>query len=56
VTTVVQQVRVPCTSRFSRATFEHVAGPASRPAADERALARRAAAGDGEAFATLYER
>ena len=56
MTTVVQQVRVPCTSRFSRATLEDVAGPASLPAADEPALARRAAAGDGEAFATLYER
>jgi RNA polymerase sigma-70 factor, ECF subfamily len=55
--TVAQPVQTCFRNPKTGCTVESVATVAtSLSAADEAALARRAAAGDGEAFATLYER
>jgi RNA polymerase sigma factor (sigma-70 family) len=54
---VVQPVHAPFRNRLTDGTSGGVAGLAtSVHVADEAALARRAVGGDGEAFATLYER
>lgn len=54
---VVQPVHAPFLNRLTAGTLGGVAGLAtSAHVADEAALARRAVGGDGEAFATLYER
>jgi RNA polymerase sigma factor (sigma-70 family) len=54
---VAHSVHAPFRTRQTRGTLAPVAGLARRsPGADEAALARHAAAGDGEAFAELYER
>jgi hypothetical protein len=54
--TVVQPVGAHSRNRSARGTVARVAGLAITHDADEAALAQRAAAGDGDAFATLYER
>jgi RNA polymerase sigma factor (sigma-70 family) len=55
--TVVQPVGAHFRNRPARGTVARVAGLATTThGADEAALAQRAAAGDGDAFATLYER
>jgi RNA polymerase sigma factor (sigma-70 family) len=54
--TVVQPVGAHFRNRSARGTVARVAGLAITHGADEAALAQRAAAGDGDAFATLYER
>jgi RNA polymerase sigma-70 factor (ECF subfamily) len=55
--TVVQPAGAPFRNRFARSTVMGVAASATTtPGADEVALAQRAAAGDGDAFATLYGR
>ena len=53
---VLQPVSAPFRNRTTWGTVAGVAVRAtSAPVADEAALAQRAAAGDGDAFATLYE-
>jgi len=54
--TVVQPVRASCRNGYARSTVAEVAGLATTTSGADEALAQRAAAGDGEAFATLYER
>jgi RNA polymerase sigma factor (sigma-70 family) len=55
--TVVQPVGMPFRNRLPRSTVTGVAGLATTTlGADEAVLAQRAAGGDGEAFADLYER
>ena len=55
--TVVQPVGAHFRNRPARGTVARVAGLATTThPADEAALAQRAAAGEGDAFATLYER
>jgi len=55
--TVVQPVRTPFRNGHARSTVAGVAALATTTrGAGETALAQRAAAGDGDAFATLYER
>jgi hypothetical protein len=54
---VVQPLHAPFRNRLTEGSLGGVAGLATSPqVADEAALARRAVDGDGEAFATLYER
>jgi RNA polymerase sigma-70 factor (ECF subfamily) len=55
--TVAQPVAARFRNGFARSTVMGVAAIATTtPGADEASLAQRAAAGDGDAFATLYER
>jgi RNA polymerase sigma-70 factor, ECF subfamily len=55
--TVIQPVELHFRNRPARGTVSEVAGLATiAHGVDEAALAQRAAAGDGDAFATLYER
>ncbi len=55
--TVIQPVELHFRNRPARGTVSEVAGLATiTHGVDEGALAQRAAAGDGDAFATLYER
>src|ERR687895_1524540 len=54
---IAHSVHAPFRGARIGCTLAPVAGVASRsPSADDSALARRAAAGDGDAFAALYER
>jgi hypothetical protein len=55
--TIVQPVGAHFRNRSAGGTVARVAGLATTThAADEAALAQRAAAGEGDAFANLYER